>query len=63
MNYYIKERGIRKFTSGTADCNEPSVKLLKKLGFSKVQSLETSFANDAKGKPTIFLASAYERMC
>lgn len=63
MDNYVKENGIKKFTSGTADCNEPSVKLLKKLGFSKMRSLETSFTNDAEGNPITFSASAYERVC
>ena len=62
MDYFIKECGIKKFTSGTADCNKPSVALLNKLGFTKVQSLETSFANDSQGNPITFLASIYERM-
>ena len=62
MDYFIKECGIKKFTSGTADCNKPSVALLNKLGVTKVQSLETSFANDSQGNPITFLASIYERM-
>lgn len=62
IEYYTKECGIGKFTAGTADCNEPSVKLLDKLGFTKTRSLEASFCNDAQGNPISFLASAYERL-
>ena len=40
----------------------PSVKLLHKLGFTKIESIEGSFANDAEGRPIVFAASKYERI-
>lgn len=55
--------GIGKFSAGIADCNEPSVKLLLKLGFTKIRSLEASFAKDRDGSPIVFIGSAYEYNC
>jgi [ribosomal protein S5]-alanine N-acetyltransferase len=60
MQYYKNAFGIKKFVAGTADCNEPSVKLLLKLGFKKYRSVEESFAKDKDGNPIIFKGSAYE---
>lgn len=60
MNHCERVFGIEKFSAGTADCNESSVKLLVKLGFTKVRSLEASFAKDIEGNPIVFKAGAYE---
>ena len=54
--------GTRRFVSGTADCNVPSVKLLHKLGFTKVESIEGAFAKDAEGNSITFAAGKYERI-
>ena len=53
--------GVKRFVSGTADCNIPSVKLLNKLGFIKIESMEASFTADAEGKPIKFAAGKYEK--
>ena len=52
--------GARRFLTGTADCNGPSVRLLQKLGFVKIESTEESFTEDADGKPVTFAAGKYE---
>jgi len=52
--------GTKCFKAGTADCNGPSVKLLAKLGFTKIRSFEASFAKDADGNPIMFAAGEYE---
>ena len=58
----IKNLGTTRFNTGTADCNIPSVKLLHKLGFSKIKSFETSFTKDAEENPIMFMAGEYERI-
>ena len=62
MAHCAEVLGTRRFVAGTADCNLPSVKLLHKLGFVKVESLEAAFANDAEGNPIAFPAGRYERI-
>ena len=52
--------GARRFVSGTADCNTATVKLLHKLRFIKIESIEGSFAKDAEGNPITFKAGKYE---
>ena len=52
--------GVKVFVAGTADCNIPSVKLLFKLRFLKVQSFEASFAANADGSPITFGAGRYQ---
>jgi len=61
MEYCVESLGTQRFESGTADCNVPSVKLLHKLGFVKIESIEGSFAKDAEGNPVKFAAGKYER--
>lgn len=62
MGHCQNALGTRRFVAGTADCNGPSVKLLRKLGFMKIQSIEVSFAKDAAGNPIVFAAGKYERL-
>jgi len=50
--------GTRSFKAGTADCNGPSVKLLYKLGFTKIKSFEPS--TDSGGKQVGFAGGEYE---
>jgi len=61
MAHCVESLGARRFVSGTADANVPSVKLLRKLGFEKVESMEASFAKDADGTPITFAAGKYEK--
>jgi len=60
MKHCINILGTRHFEAGTADCNISSVKLLHKLGFTKVEEFEATFAKDAEGKPIMFAAGKYE---
>lgn len=62
MGHCQRALGARRFMSGTADQNEPSVKLLHKLGFVKFKSFEGSFAKDSEGNPITFAAGEYERI-
>ena len=62
MTYCVKNLSTRRFTSGTADCNIHSVKLLQKLGFNKIESIEASFTKDADGNPITFAAGKYEKI-
>jgi RimJ/RimL family protein N-acetyltransferase len=61
MKYCVESLGTQRFESGTADCNIPSVRLLQKLGFTKVESIETSFTKDSEGNPILFAGGRYER--
>ncbi|MBN2048621.1 MAG: GNAT family N-acetyltransferase [Anaerolineaceae bacterium] len=54
--------GVTRFCAGTADCNLPSVRLLEKLGFEKIESVTASFASDAEGNPIEFGGGKYIRL-
>ncbi|MCL2742025.1 MAG: GNAT family N-acetyltransferase, partial [Oscillospiraceae bacterium] len=62
MAHCAERLGTDRFVCGTADCNGPSVSLLRKLGFRKVEAIEGSFAKDAEGNPIKFAAGRYERV-
>ncbi len=51
---------IHKLISGTAEENEPSVKLLRKTGFTLVDKHKGSFVNDKQGNPIIFTGCSFE---
>jgi len=59
MDHCIQNLGARRFLAGTADANMPSVKLLAKLGFTKIRSSQGSFAKDAEGNPIMFAGGEY----
>ena len=59
MLYFRDQRGIRSFTAGTAMENQPSRRLLERLGFT-CQSTETlSFHKDRQGNPISFLGGNF----
>ncbi len=60
MRYAHETLNVRKMISGTAEENEPSVKLLLKTGFSLVEKSKGSFVNDEKGNPIIFTGCSFE---
>jgi len=62
MDYCQKAFGTKRFVCGTADCNGPSVRLLQKLGFTKIESIEGCFARDAADNPIVFPAGKYEKV-
>ena len=62
VQHCAENLGTTRFFAGTADCNAPSIKLLHKLGFTKVESVEGSFAKDAEGNPVTFPGGKYQRI-
>lgn len=59
VDFAFRKLGAKKIISGTADENRPSVKLLKKLGFSVTGSTTGSFRQDEEGKPIEFTGCEY----
>jgi RimJ/RimL family protein N-acetyltransferase len=60
LNYAFCEMNADLVNSGTAAKNEPSVRLLKRLGFEKVGEHTTSFRTDDQGEPIEFLGYSFE---
>lgn len=54
MDHIAKERGITKFSAGTALLNVPSYNLLKKLGFVLKSTETLSFHKDDNGSDVTF---------
>ena len=54
MLHFRDQRGIRRFTAGTALANLPSRALLEKLGFVCSSTEELSFHQDSQGRPIPF---------
>ena len=57
---YLSSIGITKFTAGTALNNEPSVALLKSLGFELVGTEKVSFYKDEEGNDIVFDGGIFE---
>ena len=55
-----KDEKIVKFTAGTAECNYPSVGLLKKLGFEVRARHRAWFMKDENGEPMWFMGYSFE---
>lgn len=51
---------INKLISGTAEENEPSVKLLISSGFTITEKHPASFVNDENGNPIVFTGCSFE---
>ena len=51
--------GVQRITSGAADINYPSVRLLLSLGFRKIGEAPASFARTPEGNPIEFTGSSY----
>lgn len=56
---YMRGLGITRLTAGTALNNEPSVALLKALGFTLVETEKVSFYKDDDGKDIVFDGGAF----
>ena len=59
---YMRERGIKRLTAGTAINNTPSVALLISLGFELIQTEKVSFYKDADGNDIVFDGAVFELM-
>lgn len=60
IEYAFDTLKVQKLVTGTATINEPSVRLLQKLGFHKVGEAEVSFCNDENGTPIMFTGAEFE---
>jgi [ribosomal protein S5]-alanine N-acetyltransferase len=60
VNYVFSNLNAEKFVTGTAVSNEPSCKMLTKLGFTKTGESVTSFRKDEEGKPIEFTGASFE---
>lgn len=59
INYAFNNLHIERLSSGTANLNYPSCKLLIKLGFSKTSEYICSFRKTPEGNPIEFVGSTY----
>lgn len=58
---YAKENlGLARLISGTAEENEPSVRLLLGAGFTITEKSQGSFVNDENGNPITFIGCSFE---
>ena len=57
---YLRTLGITNFTVGTAMKNEPSVALLKSLGFELIGTENVSFYKDSLGNDIVFEGGIFE---
>lgn len=58
--YAFQELKAAKIITGTAAANEPSCKLLNRLGMRPVRESTGSFSNDADGNPIVFAGYEFE---
>ena len=61
LDYMANERNIKVFTAGTALNNEPSCKLLKRLGFTLQKTERLSFQKDLNGNDIIFEGGIFRK--
>ncbi len=59
IKYMFAELNAVNIIAGTAKINEPSIRLLKRLGFKKVGEKIHSFRKDEEGKPIEFIGVDY----
>ncbi len=59
INYAFNSLGAEKLTSGTANANQPSCRLLGRLGFKKTEEGIASFRKTPEGTPIEFVGSAF----
>ena len=57
---HLRERGLTRFSAGTALNNTPSVRLLMGLGFQLTGTEKVNFYKDADGKDIVFDGGIYE---
>ncbi len=60
VDYVFSNFKAEKFATGTAVSNEPSCRLLTKLGFQKTGENVISFRKDEEGKPIEFTGASFE---
>jgi RimJ/RimL family protein N-acetyltransferase len=60
MREYAKDERVLKFTAGTAECNYPSIGLLRKLGFEPKVRHRAWFKKDENGEPVWFIGYSFE---
>ena len=60
INHVFTALKATRFETGTALQNEPSCKLLTKLGFKKISEGVESIRKDEKGKPIEFIGAHFE---
>lgn len=58
--YAKEELTLDKLISGTAEENEPSVRLLTSAGFTITGKRQESFVNDESGNPIVFTGCSFE---
>lgn len=58
---YMRSRGVRKITAGTAMKNLPSVALLERLGFRRTGTERVSFYKDETGEDMAFEGGIFEK--
>ncbi len=59
LNYAFSNMCVERITSGTANLNYPSCKLLNKLGFIKMGEGTASFRKTSEGNPIEFSGSSF----
>ncbi|NPD89315.1 MAG: GNAT family N-acetyltransferase [Asgard group archaeon] len=59
IKYIFEELDAELIVSGTAKINEPSNKLLKRLGFTPIGETTQAFRKDEEGKPIEFVGVDY----
>jgi [ribosomal protein S5]-alanine N-acetyltransferase len=59
IDYAFQSLQAERITSGTAEENGPSYRLLERLGFQKVGEGPTSFRQNAQGEPITFNGCAF----
>ena len=60
MRYAKEELKLGKLISGTAEENEPSVRLLASAGFTITGKQQGSFVNDENGNSIVFMGCSFE---
>lgn len=60
VTYAFSELKALKIVTGTAAENQPSCKLLNRLGMKKISEASASFCNDENGSPIVFSGINFE---
>ena len=63
MDYLRKVKKVHRFKAVAALKNQPSVRLLERLGFSLGHSKQMYMRFDRLGKPIMFMAGVFEKEC
>ena len=60
LDYMFGTRGAAKVVSGTAAANQPSCRLLQRLGMKFVREGQAAFRDDEQGNPLVFTGVEFE---